>query len=141
MAGPLRTHVSFDADYPEEPDDDGSPAGKALVSAIHDGLTGRGVDCELIEESDYAFSFGARSGDSVGLVMVGHVGDSDGRQWLAFVEPVSLGIIRRTRSDVSAVVRALHDVVVRDLGVEPQWFTEQQWNDPAFGQGAPAPEG
>ena len=67
--------------------------------------------------------------------MVGWVGDDDGRQWLTFVEPAKSGLLRRSSGDPSDVTAALHETLTEDIGVAPQWFTEEQWNDPGFGRG------
>lgn len=133
-------HVSFDAPFPEDHEPDGAPPGRPLAEAIHSGLMKRGVQCDPLDESDYAYSFRASSEGTTGLLMVGHVGDEDGRQWLVFVDAGKTGgLFRRKSRDASSIVQALHDVVVEDLGVQPQWFTEQQWNEPSHGRGRPTP--
>lgn len=138
---PDLTHASFDAPFSDEPEDHGGPPGRPLAAAIQGALTRRGVDADPLEESDYAYSFGCSVDGTASLVMVGHVGDSDGRQWLVFVEPARSGLLRRSRCNPRPVTAALHDVLVANVGVEPQWFTEEQWNDPSFGRGSPSPDG
>ena len=137
---PVLDHVSFDAPFAEEHDDEGAPPGRELADAIHAGLVERAVQCDPIDESDYAYSFRAESGATHAMVMVGHVGDVEGRQWLVFVHAGKAGgLLRRKPADITALVESLHRVVVEDLGAVPQWFTEQEWNDPSFGRGQPEP--
>jgi len=134
-------HVSFDAPFPEDYEPDGSPPGRPLAEAIHAALMKRDVQCDPLDESDYAYSFRASSAGTTGLLMIGHVGDVDGRQWLVFVDAGKAGgLFRRKPRDASPIVQALHEVVVEDLGVQPQWFSEQQWNDSSHGRGQPTPQ-
>ncbi len=137
---PVLDHVSFDAPFPDDYEEDGAPPGRPLAEAIHAGLTRRGVRCEPLDESDYAYSFHAKVEAAGALVVVGHVGDVDGRQWLVFVDAGKTGgLLRRKPADSTPIVEPLHRALVEDLAVVPQWFTEQQWNDPSFGRGQPTP--
>lgn len=137
---PVLDHVSFDAPFPDDHDDEGAPPGRPLAEAIHAGLVKRGVECEDIFDSDYAYFLWANSGGVRGLLAVGHVGDEDGRQWLVFVDARTTGgLLRRKPADVTAIVEPLHQVVAEDLGATPQWFTEKDWNDPSYGRGHPTP--
>lgn len=134
-------HVSFDADFPLERNDDDSPPGRELADAIRRGLERRGVRCGDLEDADYAYFFDCRVGGAAFNVNVGLVDDEDGCQWLTFVEPRRQGLLRKGSADTSPVSVALHEVLNTDLHVTPQWFTDAQWKDPSFGRGAPSPAG
>jgi hypothetical protein len=132
-------HVSFDADFPLDRTEDDEPPGRELVDAIRGGLQSRGVQCGDVKDAGYAYFFDCQIGDTTCNVNVGLVDDEDGRQWLTFVEPRRRGLFKKGGAAASAVTAPLHDVLIADLHVAPQWFTEAQWNDASFGRGQPTP--
>ena len=133
------SYVSFDADLPEEEAEEEPPWGRAMSTAIRDGLRSRGVDCGELDETDYSFFFFCEVDQASFRVEVGYIDDEGGRQWLTYVVPRKRGLLKRTSPDVSAMTAPLHDVLTTDLRLTPQWFTEAEWNDPSFARGRPIP--
>ena len=87
---PVRTHATFDADFPDdgEWDDDGiplKPAGENVANAIRNGLTNRGIRCsEILQRSFYGWEFDYDvDGTSFICVVQGYEDD----QWLLICEP------------------------------------------------------
>lgn len=133
------SHVSFDAELPEDEVGEEPPWGRAMATAIREGLQNRGVHCGALGESDYSFFFLCDVEKASFHVEVGYVDDEDGRQWLTYVAPRRRGLLKKTGADVSAITAPLHDVLTTDLRVSPQWFTEAEWNYSSFGRGRPTP--
>ena len=135
-----RTFVSFDAEYPDEYGPDGTPPGAELAEAIRNGLVARGLDCDPVDPvEEYAFSIEFRRDRGNWHLVVGHVGDPDGRQWLAALYTLKSGLLRKAGLGPENVTPAVHAVLTEDLGVSPQWFTRSEWEDTSFGRGAAEP--
>lgn len=133
------TYVSFDAELLADEAAGEPPWGRAMATAIREGLRSRGVECGKLDETDYSFFFHCELGQESFRVEVGYVDDDDGRQWLAYVAPQKRGLFKKATADPSAITASLHDLLTTDLRVTPQWFTEAEWNDASFGRGRPTP--
>jgi hypothetical protein len=137
----VRSHASFAADYPTDRGVDDLPAGREIAELLRGGLE-RPSNIELgtPEPHDYAWEFVADLRGGRFSVMIGLVEDRD-RQWLALAHPARR-VLRRTIDPKlwRAVVGQLDDTLASDPSIRNfQWFTEEEWNDPSFGDGAGSP--
>ena len=124
----MRTHVSFES-TPGVTVDVG--AGAELASQLTAALQRRGIATTPLRALDYAHEFEIQRGERTFYSMLGPAND-DVRQRLWFADSRLGGLAkligRRDTTEHTAVVRAMHEVLV-ELGMGSiRWYEPGDWN-------------
>jgi len=129
----MRTHVSFQANFPKERTGDGPP-GLPIAEILQEGLAKAGYAADTPENrDDFAWELGCRVGSVRFLALVGLCDDEGGREWLVFSKPAPRflgGLLGRLdRGEHGEVSRALHGILSADGRFRSvRWYTEHDWN-------------
>jgi hypothetical protein len=129
----MRTHVSFEAGFPEDATIEGPP-GIAIARILQQGLARAGHLTDPPENrDDFAWELECRVGAERFFVLVGRCGDEGGREWLVFSKPAPRFLRGLFGSGDAgehvALSCAIHAILTADKRFSSvRWYTEADWN-------------